>query len=159
MEIERKYLIRMPNIDKLAKSYKIDKFGITQTYLTTNQDGTERRVRQRINSSNTKYYYTEKSDVGFGTRKEFERIITEEEYNSLLCEADTNKKQIQKTRYCFVYKDKYFELDIYPFWDKQAILEIEVDNIAMTIDIPPEIEIIKDVTGDKSFSNAKLAER
>lgn len=159
MEIERKYLIKMPNIDNLDKIYKIHKSDIIQTYLTSDSEGIERRIRQRGNSGNYSYYYTEKSDIKFGTRREIERMITQKEYLSLLMEADTNKKQIKKTRYCFVYKDKYFELDIYPFWNEQAILEIEVDDIDMHIDMPPEIEIIKDVTGDKSFSNAKLAER
>ena len=34
-------------------------------------------------------------------------------------------KQIRKTRYCLTYKNQYFEIDIYPFWNDKAILEIE----------------------------------
>lgn len=182
MEIERKYLIKMPNIEYIEETYKTNKSDIVQIYLTSPL-GTERRIRQRISYGGYNYYtdksdvefgthkeekrlisggytyYTEKSDVEFGTRKEEERIISVDEYLKLMLEADTNKKPIKKTRYCIVYKGKCFELDIYPFWTDQAILEIELDNINETIEIPPEIEIIRDVTGDKSFSNCRLAEK
>lgn len=159
MEIERKYLIKMPSIKNLQGNYKMHKSEIIQTYLISDSTDIERRVRQRGQAGDMSYYYTEKSPVSFGKRKEIERIITQSEYTELLLEADTSRKQIKKTRYCFVYKDRYFELDVYPFWKDQAILEIELEDIDEKVELPPEIEIIRDVTGDKAFSNAALAAR
>lgn len=158
MEIERKFLVRMPNIPELQKKYRIFRSEIIQTYLEST-DGVERRVRQRGNFGDYSYYYTEKCQVEFGTRQENEKVINQREYLTLLMEADTTRKQIRKTRYCMVYKDRYFELDIYPFWKDEAILEIEVNDINDSFEMPPEIKIIKEVTGDKSYSNFEIAGR
>ena len=38
------------------------------------------------------------------------------------------KKQIRKTRYCLTYESQYFEIDIYPFWNDKAIVEIIAGN-------------------------------
>lgn len=158
LEIERKFLVKTPDLNKLFNRFKFNRSEIIQTYLYS-RDGVERRIRQRGSNGEYSYYYTEKSFVEHGTRKEIERIISEHEYLTLLMEADTAKNQIRKTRYCFVYKDRYFELDIYPFWDDKAILEVEVSDINENIDIPDIIEVIDDVTGNSRYSNYELASR
>ena len=75
----------------------------------------------------------------------------------LLLEADPNKKPIRKTRYCFINKNKYFELDVYPFWDDKAILEIELNDENDTFEIPKKIKIIKEVTNDPQYKNYSIA--
>lgn len=155
-EIERKFLINMPDIAELKKKYKIVKTNIIQTYLKSDNN-TERRVRQRGIPGDYVYYYTEKEDVSHGKRIERERKISQSKYITLLGEADTSLHQISKTRYCIVYKDRYFELDIYPFWNDKAILEIEVESIDAKVDMIPEISIIKEVTDDKDYKNKALA--
>ena len=72
-------------------------------------------------------------------------------------EADTNKKQIRKTRYCLIYKNQYFEIDIYPFWQDKAIMEIELSDENQEINLPKFIEIIKEVTNDEEYKNYNLA--
>ena len=44
-----------------------------------------------------------------------EKRLSKDEYLSLLMNADITKQQIRKTRYCLIYKNQYFEIDIYPF--------------------------------------------
>lgn len=158
LEIERKYLIEMPDIEKLSNIIKLTKHEIIQTYLNSDE-GVERRVRQRGTSGDYSYYYTEKRvvDETKNVREEVERKITQNEYIRLLMESDTTKHQIRKDRYCFVYNDRYFELDIYPFWNDKAILEIEVANADERVCIPEFIRIIKEVTDDSSYKNANLA--
>lgn len=56
------------------------------------------------------------------------------------------------------YEGKYFELDIYPFWNDKAILEIELSSIDEQFSIPETIKIIKEVTDDDSYKNSGLAE-
>ena len=65
---------------------------------------------------------------------------------------------MKKTRYCFIYNKKYFELDIYPFSEEYAILEIELENKDSKIEIPDYLEVIKEVTDDKRYKNRTLAE-
>lgn len=72
-------------------------------------------------------------------------------------ESDINKHPIRKTRYCYIYKNQYFEIDIYPFWKDKAILEIELNNENQEIEIPNKFKIIKEVTYDKKYKNSELA--
>ena len=74
-----------------------------------------------------------------------------------MLDADTTKNQIRKTRYCLVYKNQYFEIDIFPFWKDKAIMEIELNREDQEIEIPKMIKIIKEVTDDERYFNASLA--
>ena len=87
----------------------------------------------------------------------FERRLSQAEYLRLLMEADTTKRQIRKNRYCLTYENQYFEIDIYPFWEDKAIVEIELSDESAVIQFPEEIKVIKEVTDDESYKNASLA--
>ncbi len=78
------------------------------------------------------------------------RPITEEEYY----ENFDNSKVINKTRYCFAYKEQYFRIDIFDTGLK--ILEIEETNKTKDIKIPDFINIEKEVTNDKNYRNSNL---
>jgi CYTH domain-containing protein len=56
-----------------------------------------------------------------------------------------------------MYENQYFEIDIYPFWNDKAILEIELSDENTEIKFPKEINVIKEVTDDESYKNASLA--
>lgn len=155
IEIEKKYLVEMPNIKKLLNKYSVTKVEIIQTYLNSSTD-MERRVRQRGSNGVYSYYYTEKHGSGI-SRIELERKISESEYLKLLMDADTHLRQIRKDRYCFIYKSLYIELDIYPFWDKYAVVEVELLTENDAVILPEELQVIRDVTMDKSFKNHSLA--
>lgn len=156
LEIERKFLIEKPNINKLLSIKACKKVEIIQTYLKSNEDE-EVRVRQRGCDGSYIYTKTVKKEIGKGKRFEFEERIDEKKYISLLMDADTNRKAIRKTRFCLVYLNQYFEIDLYPFWQDKAIVEIEVKNITDKIKMPKFIKVIKEVTDDNRFSNAALA--
>ena len=57
-----------------------------------------------------------------------EEKLSQDEYLTLLMEADPAKHSIRKTRYCFTWEEQYFELDVYPTWSDQAILEVELKD-------------------------------
>lgn len=105
------------------------------------------------------YYHTVKRKISDLKRVELERRITESEYLTLLMDADTTKKQIRKNRYCLTYRNLYLEIDVYPFWNDKAILEIELSDESTEITVPEQIRIIKEVTDDESYKNASLAKR
>lgn len=155
VEIERKYLIKMPNIEKLFEKYSMTKVNIIQTYLNSSED-VERRVRQRGLDGVYSYYYTEKRGKGL-SRVEVEKKISKEEYLDYLMDADTKLHQIRKDRYCFVYENSYIELDIYPFWSDYAIVEVELTSENDIVTLPSDFEVIREVTEDNNFKNKNLA--
>lgn len=155
-EIERKYLICYPDIAWLESIPNCRKVEIIQTYLTSAPDD-EIRVRQRGEGGSFIYTKTTKKRVSDVKRIEIEERLTQDEYLSLLMEADPNKRPIRKTRYCLTYENQYFEIDIYRFWKDQAIMEIELNDENAEIVFPPEIQIIKEVTGEVEYNNASLA--
>jgi len=156
MEIERKFLIKMPNIEQLKKMPNCESLNIIQTYLIS-KPNEETRVRQRGKNGSYIYTLTTKKTINESERFEFERRITEREYLEFLNTADTNLHQIRKTRYCLVENNKYFEIDVYPFAKNTAICEIELLDKHEEFEIPNYINIIKEVTNDKSFSNYAFA--
>lgn len=155
LEIERKFLIEYPNLNLLNKE-NVRKVEIIQTYLKSSNDE-EIRVRQRGENNDFTYTKTIKKKLSGAKRIEVESRISKNEYLNLLLEADTNKKQIRKTRYCLMYKNQYFEIDIYPMWNNQAIMEIELNNENQKIEFPKFIKIIKEVTNDENYKNFNLA--
>ena len=46
---------------------------------------------------------------------------------------------------------------VYPFWDSQAIVEIELNDENEEIRFPAELKVIREVTEDDGFKNASLA--
>ena len=61
-EIERKFLIEYPNIQKLEKMKNCEKVEIIQTYLKS-ENGEETRIRQRGKNGNYIYSKTTKKNV------------------------------------------------------------------------------------------------
>ncbi len=153
-EIERKFLICLPELDKLNITSRT---AITQTYLKNTESDAQRRVRRSESGGVCSYTYTEKVFVTAVTRKEFEISIDEAEYLRLLTQAREDCAPVEKVRYCFEYRSQMFEMDVYPFSDKLAILELELENDQQEIYFPDTIKIIKEVSDDGRYSNAALA--
>ena len=156
LEIERKFVIKKPDIKLLESMPNCRKVDIIQTYLISENDE-EVRVRQRGLKGNYIYTITTKKTLSNATRIENERRISQREYLTYLTQADTTMHQIKKTRYCLIHNNKYFEIDIYPFANKKAICEIELLNEKDTFVFPEYIIIEKEVTDDKRYSNYSFA--
>ena len=155
-EIERKFLIKYPDIYWLESLPNVEKVEIIQTYLNSNPND-EVRVRQRGKDGNYIYTKTIKRKVSDIKRIEIEKRLSKDEYLRSLMDADTTRHQIRKTRYCMTYENCYLELDVYPFWNDIAILEIELSTEDDKIVIPDEIRVIKEVTDDEAYKNVNLA--
>ena len=156
-EIERKYLIEYPDLNFL-KNFKSCKIAeIVQTYLKSKNPNEVVRIRQRGFKGSYSYTKTIKRNVTNTTREEIESKISQAEYISLLTQADNKHRQIIKTRYSLVYKNQYFEIDIYPEWQDRAIMEIELRDEKQKVIIPPFIKVIKEVTDDLSYRNENIS--
>ena len=127
-----------------------------QTYLKSDA-GEEVRIRQRGENGNYIYYETRKRAVSGLTRIEIERRLSKDEYLKRLMDADPMKRPIRKDRYCLADGNQYFEIDIYPFWQDKAILEIELSRPDEEIRIPGMLKLIREVTEDERYKNASLA--
>ncbi len=156
MDRRRKFLIRYPDAARLESLPSCRKVEMIQTFLRALAPGDERRVSQRGLDGHFIYYETSRKEVN-GEIIEIERRLTMEEYLSLLMDADTSLRQIRKTRYCMTWHNQYYEVDVFPFWNDRAIAEIELTDAAETVDFPEELQLIREVTDEKEYTNAALA--
>ena len=157
-EIERKFLIEMPNLEYLSSLPNCEKVQIVQTYLKSNDDE-EVRIRQRGSNSSFTYSKTRKINVSNLKRIEIETRLTGEEYINELLNSDPERGQIIKDRYCLSYNNQYFEIDIYPFWKDKAIAEIELSSENQKIELPPFLDVIEEVTDNINYRNSEIAKQ
>ena len=155
-EIERKFLIEMPDLKYLEMLPNCEKVRIVQTYLKS-PEGEEIRIRQRGKDGSYTYSKTRKIDVTKMKRIEIETRLTEAEYINELFNADSERGQIIKDRYLLSYCNQYFEIDIYPFWKDQAIVEIELANENDKVIFPSFLNVIQEVTDLEEYRNAEIA--
>ncbi len=155
---KRKYLIEKPDADVLLRKYNAVAIDMTQTYLTPNDDKCERRVRKQNSGNGIMYFYTEKRINDDAEKLITERAITKREYSSYVLGRDTGLEPVEKTKYRFIYKDRRFEVDVYPFSNDKAVLFAYAPEDA-DIAIPEEFKIIEDVTGVKEYKNKILAQK
>jgi CYTH domain-containing protein len=168
LEIERKYLVKFPTSwSDLAELFDgiVDVKRISQTYLTPESGQQAARVRKTVEGlsgeTETVYHRNQKKPTGdTGVHEETESEISEKEYNKALKEANPDKCAVEKTRFVFKWHDQVFELDLFKGHLKGlAILEIELKDKDDTVELPPFLKIIKEVTKDKKFNNFSLADK
>ena len=156
VEIERKFLIKKPNIEAISKLYPVAVCDIFQFWLPENSlNVDERRVRSYGIDNNYTYYYTEKKQYNEG-RIEIEERISEKEYLRFLPDM---KSKLRKKRYCIVYNSQYIKLDIFDFDQDMAIVEVELSDITEEVNLPDVFEVIKEVTNDKKYLNKNISLR
>ena len=152
LEIERKFLIWMPDENELKAMDGIRILRIFQAYTTKGA-----RIRRVEENGNITYIKTVKKHISDLVRLETEVEISPEEYNNLLGFKEGNT--IEKTRYVYPYKEKNIEIDIFPFWKKQAFCEVELSSEEEDCLLPPFIYVIKEVTYDKAYRNYALSKK
>lgn len=156
IEIERKFVIAMPEPEALSSRDGYTSSDIDQTYLVSEPHVT-RRVRARSYGDRTVYTETKKVRIDKSSAYEDERTLTEAEYLSLLSEIVPGTVTLRKTRHTFTYKGRVFEVDVYPEWKRSCILEVELERADEVIEMPDFIDVIDEVTGDKRYSNAAMS--
>lgn len=156
IEIERKYIIKKPDHTTLVSQESYTESQIVQIYLPS-PDGETLRVRKRVQGDKTMYIETRKLRIDEMSSTEIERELTEVEFGNLAANILAQTRPIQKTRYTFIYKSQLFEIDEYPEWDRTAIMETELDSREREVEFPDFIEVVKEVTGDKSYSNRGMS--
>lgn len=157
IEIERKYIIKKPEIENLVgkESYSVSE--IEQIYLES--DSGTHRIRKRSYADRTVFTETRKIRIDKISSVEDEREITENEYNELKKKQKKNTVVLKKTRHVFFENGQIFEVDIYPEWKRTAIMETELKNREIEVKMPSCIKIMEEVTGMKEYTNASMSKR
>lgn len=158
LEIERSFLLSKATLVKDI-TVPFVASDINQVYLLPKESNIIRRIRKRqqIDGGGTVYTYTEKQDIKPGVRQEVERIISAREFLILLSEKDPEKQPIVKKRYNFSWEDQYFQLDVISSPMNLVRLEVELTKEQQELRLPPFLQVVKEVTDDKRYSNISIA--
>lgn len=155
-EIEKKYLIAMPDEGFLRSCEGCEVWEIEQIYLTAAPE-TTRRVRRVTENGETRYYRTFKRKLSAMSAEEDEGLISREAYEAYCAERNPELMTILKTRYRVPYEGQTLEFDVYPFWNDRAVMEIELESEQQQPKIPEWVRVLKDATEDFRYKNAALA--
>ncbi|MBQ8528710.1 MAG: CYTH domain-containing protein [Clostridia bacterium] len=156
VEIERKYIIKLPKLSELRSMPEYTESEIEQIYLDAPK-GETLRIRRRTWQGRVEYIETRKIRIDKMSATELERSLTPEEYSALSERRLRGTLPIYKTRYTFRYEGQTFELDVYPRWQRTCIMETELPTRDTAVKFPEFIEIIREVTGIKEYSNAGMS--
>jgi len=160
IEIERKYLLaKRPNLN-IKAFQNSPEICIEQVYLIS-KEGRQLRARKRSQGDSASYFEGEKgAELSPGVRPETENPIGIREYLHLVTLKDPATSIVKKNRYCFTYKNQYFELDI--FTEPREVrglclLEIELTEEHDEVELPPFLQIEREVTDDPAYTNHEIA--
>ena len=156
---KRRFLIRYPDVRKLESLANCQRVEIFQAYLHSEIPGEMIRIRQRGLDGSYIYFKTRKRNLEGQKRIELEERLTRNEYLELLMQADPELRPIRKERYCLSENGLYYNIDIYPQWTDQALMDIELYGGEETVVFPDGIKVIREVTGEKEFTNPYIAGR
>ena len=154
-EAKKKYLIEYPDLSLLEKLENVERVELDQTYLKA--DNNEKiQIRKRGLGDDCIYYQT-RVRIQNGQLLQVEKRLTKAEYEEKLTQADPTRKQLHRTRYCIIDNNQYMEIDIYPFWNDKAILNIDVLDVNSNVYIPDYVKVVEDITNNPQYFNSELS--
>lgn len=156
-QTQRRFLVRYPDIAWLEQQPDCRRIDIVQTNLTC-APGEENRVRCSRSGESCVYYQTIKRTRAGITQVQQERRLTRSEYEQLLQTADASRHTLKKTRYCLTWEHTFLEIDLYPFWQDKAIVEVPLSARNGNICLPEQLCVLQEITDDEAYANTALAE-
>lgn len=155
IETERKYVILIPDRSLLASMPDFTESEITQIYLE--DEKATHRVRKRSYFDRVEYTENVKVRINGLSSVEHEEDISEERFNALRRRIQSGTHPVIKRRYTFAYGERTLEIDVYPEWTRTCIMEVELESENEAPSFPDFIRIVKEVTGDKRYSNHSMS--
>ena len=146
-EIERKYLVRwLP--DKIKRSRR---YLIAQGYLATEPGGRHVRLRKKGKAASLTF------KVGRGAHREEREIKLSPKQFATLWPATTGRR-LRKVRYEIPWRNLLIEIDIYRGRHAGLVVaEVEFPDRATCRKFKPPSWFGREVTGEKRYSNVRLA--
>ena len=155
VEIERKFLVKYTDPKLLTVPYST--FEVEQSYLKRDSSGISPRIRSMMQGSSAMYFETRKVFKSAMESTENEKEINLHGYLSMGLNKNPKVSTIAKHRTYFVYKDQYFELDLFDHpYNDLALMEIELLDKSDPVNLPPFIEVVREVTDDLRYKNSNL---
>jgi CYTH domain-containing protein len=154
IEDERTYIVELTG--QLPESIESE---ITQTYLVADPD-CEIRLRRRSWSGEVVNVHKTKKRISSTEVLETERQVSNALYESLLQQADPYRATIRKTRRSFIWRGQFFQIDTFHEPINNLVL-LETKGVAQqeSVNFPPFIRVIEDVTGNPQYYNYNIALR
>ena len=157
-EIERKFIIEKPSLEALAQFEGYSASEILQIYLENTERGATHRIRRRaFLGGAVEFTENTKERIDRMSVIEREESISEERFYALAKKIDKRTRPLKKCRYTVPFGGRTLEIDVYPEWEKSCILEIELQGREDGYELPDFIQVIKEVTGDKRYSNHSMS--
>ena len=154
IEDERTYIVELTG--QLPESIESE---ITQTYLVADPD-CEIRLRRRDWGGEVVNVHKTKKRISSTEVLETERQVSNALYESLLQQADPYRATIRKTRRSFIWRGQFFQIDTFHEPINNLVL-LETKGVAQqeSVNFPPFIRVIEDVTGNPQYYNYNIALR
>jgi adenylate cyclase len=146
-EIERKFLIKRLPIAILRSRH----FPIAQGYLANEAGGRHVRLRKKVKTVTLTF------KVGRGSaREEREVRLSPKQFETLW--PATRGRRLRKTRYEIPWKNLKIEIDVYHGRNNGLMVaEVEFPSYASCRRFRPPSWFGREVTGEKRYSNVRLA--
>jgi adenylate cyclase len=146
-EIERKFLIKRFPVEILRSRH----YRIAQGYLANETGGRHVRLRKKAKTASLTF------KVGRGTAREEREIRLSPKQFATLWPA-TAGRRLHKTRYLVPWRNLVIEIDIYHGPNRGVIVaEVEFPSMASCRKFKPPRWFGREVTGEKRYSNVRLA--
>eukprot|EP00158_Paraphelidium_tribonemae_P001883 Partr_v1_DN24902_c1_g1_i1_m45418 putative NA len=136
-------------------------FSVEHLFLPPSSSGRNPRIRRRTQNGISHFNLTIPKKMDGESTAETRRSLSGREYDSLRLQGDKNRVAIIKRRRCFLWDNKYFQLDL--FQDPASVngmMILEAYLPARNSDnsmLPPFIPIEKEITGDSKYSLAVIS--
>ena len=146
-EIERKFLIKRLPVEILRSRH----FQIAQGYLANEPGGRHVRLRKKAGTTSLTF------KIGRGSAREEREIRLGAKQFAILWPA-TRGRRLRKTRYEIPWKNLIIEIDIYHGRNRGLMVaEVEFPNQSSCRKFKPPVWFGREVTGEKRYSNVRLA--
>lgn len=157
-----KFLVSGPLSDMQFPSFQ--DFNVVHHYLQTSGQRVQTRLRKRGQNGHWSYIHTTRRPHVHGQSIEVKTQLTQRDYLNMLAQKDDAHFTIFKKRRCFLVNNQYFQLDIYqepshPRCRGLMLLETytSLEGEYLKRSLPKFLNIVKEVTGDPSYSMYNLS--
>ena len=148
-EIERKFLIKSLPVEILRSRH----FRIAQGYLANEPGGRHVRLRKKARTASLTF----KVNRGGGSSREEREIRLSPKQFATLWPA-TSSRRLHKTRYLIPWRKVVIEIDIYHGRNRGLMVaEVEFPSLSSCRKFKPPAWFGREVTGEKRYSNVRLA--
>jgi CYTH domain-containing protein len=157
-EIRRRFLIDYPDTAALEALPGCHREDLEQVYLRSEEDE-EIRIRRSPGEDGEVFYLTRRRLHDGQRRLEAEGRLSEREYMQFMTNADPERRPIRKVRYRLIWNSQHYEIDLYPFWTDQAVLEVSLQEADDKITVPDFLHVQRDVSEDPCYEISYLAQK